>query len=349
MESGQEIRGMTFGRWTVLDTYEKTKKGEKKWLCRCSCGTERYVLERSLKSGGSLSCGCLRKEEARKAAAHDLTGKVFGDLTVVGRSDRQAGNRGLWWRCQCACGTVYDVLGSLLVTGRKTHCGCKSEKKYAYCDITGQRFGRLTALRPTKERDAKGYVLWKCRCDCGKEVDVPYNSLVYANQRSCGCRKKEHDQALRGYLTHIDGTSLEMLASQKVPVNNTTGVRGVYLIKGKYVAKLVFQKKAYYLGAYGTLEEAAEARKEAEGELFQATVEYHARWQERADADPEWAKANPIQIHVTKVNGNLKIAFLPVLDSYAQPQAISETEKMEGRNVRKEKRTQERYAAALSG
>ena len=71
------------GRWVVLGQYVKTAKGEKKWLCRCECGTERYVLERALKSGGSLSCGCLRKERAAQAVAHDLTGMRFGDLTVI--------------------------------------------------------------------------------------------------------------------------------------------------------------------------------------------------------------------------------------------------------------------------
>lgn len=50
-------KGQRFGRWTLLDKVVTTAQGEKKHLCRCDCGTERYVLERSLKSGGSLSCG----------------------------------------------------------------------------------------------------------------------------------------------------------------------------------------------------------------------------------------------------------------------------------------------------
>ena len=55
-----------------------------------------------------------------------------------------------------------------------------------------------------------------------------------------------------------------MLKSDKLPKNNTTGVRGVYRIWGKYVAKIVFQKKQYHLGSYDSLEEAALARREAE-------------------------------------------------------------------------------------
>ena len=49
------VPGTVIGRWTVFDSYKKTFKGEKKWLCRCKCGSERYVLERSLMYGGSLS------------------------------------------------------------------------------------------------------------------------------------------------------------------------------------------------------------------------------------------------------------------------------------------------------
>ena len=46
------------------------------------------------------------------------------------------------------------------------------------------------------------------------------------------------------------GTSVAILKSKKVPTDNISGYKGVYFIRGKYVAKIVFQKKAYYLGAY---------------------------------------------------------------------------------------------------
>lgn len=34
-----------------------------------------------------------------------------------------------------------------------------------------------------------------------------------------------------------------MLKSKKIPTDNTTGYKGVYLIRGKYVAKIVFQNE----------------------------------------------------------------------------------------------------------
>lgn len=58
-------------------------------------------------------------------------------------------------------------------------------------------------------------------------------------------------------LTHVAGTSIDYLRSRKMPRNSSTCVKGVYLIKGKYHAKIVFQKKQYWLGSFSSLEDAA--------------------------------------------------------------------------------------------
>lgn len=311
--------GDRFGRWTVQNDCLITAKGERKWLCLCECGAERYVLERSLKSGGSLSCGCLRKEKAAEAVSYDLNGRVFGELTVLHPSEHQRKNGGVWWTCQCSCGSKYECPASLLITGRRTHCGCKTNRGRP-TDITDQRFERLTALYPQKERDERGSVVWHCRCDCGNEIDIPYNDLLYCNTKSCGCQKKEHDKALKNYLTHVEGTSLDMIKSKKLPADNTTGYKGVYLIRGKYMAKIVFQKKQYFLGTYEKIEDAANARRKAEEVLFDEFAEYYASYSSRAEASPEWAKENPIQIHVKKEGADLSVEILPSLTGDKNPE-----------------------------
>lgn len=301
---GDEFVGSKFGRWTVLGEYIKNNKQERKWLCRCECGTERYVLERGLKYGSSQSCGCLRKENHEKAVALDLSGKQFGELTVLERTFEKSANRGVRWLCQCSCGNAYVATGTLLVQGKKTHCGCKKRRDYNSKDITGKKFSKLTALYPMKQRDERGSVIWHCRCDCGNEVDVSYNVLMYTHQKSCGCQKKEFEQHIHEFLTHIDGTSVDILQSKKIPVNNTTGVKGVYFIRGKYVAKIVFQKKQYFLGAYESLEEAAVARQEAEKQVNDVVVAHYNRWKDKAEKDSLWAQDNPIYITVTKDRRN---------------------------------------------
>lgn len=307
-----DLKGNVFGRWTIVGDFILTPKGERKWLCWCECGTERYVFERSLKSGGSVSCGCVRKENAAKAIAHDLSGQLFGDLMVLRVAKNQRKNGGVWWTCLCECGQEYDVPGTLLVTGRRTHCNNKIHKKYFQKDISGQKFRRLTAMYPTAERRRHGGVVWHCRCECGNEVDIPYNQLVYCNMVSCGCKKNEHDRNLRMYLTHVNGTSIDILRSKKVPSNSTTGVRGVYLIRGKYVAKIVFQKKAYVLGSFSDFEDAVQARKEAEEILFDGVTAYYDRWKNVAERDRLWADENPFQVFVEKsAIGGIQVSFLP--------------------------------------
>ncbi len=201
-----------------------------------------------------------------------------------------------------------------MVSGRKTHCGCKGVKNYASSDISGRHFGRLTAQYSTKKRDIKGFVIWHCRCDCGNEIDVSYNNLMYCGQQSCGCKKKEHDKALAGYLTHVDGTSIDALKSDKIPKNNTTGVKGVYFIKGRYLAKIVFQHKQYFLGTYESLEAAAETRKKAEDLLNEKVVGFYEKYAEKAAADPAWAKDNPMKIHVSRSDsGELDVTIQPTI------------------------------------
>ena len=244
----------------------------------------------------------MRKERASQALSLELTGQQFGDLTVLHRTSDPSTNGGNQWLCQCSCGRLYQTSASLLATGRRTHCNdmVAHPKHYAFSDITGQRFQYLLALYPLPQRNTKGMILWHCRCDCGNEINIPYNELVYSNRVSCGCRKKIHEEQLHQFLTHVAGTSMEMLKSAKLPKDNTTGCKGVYRIRGKYVAKIVFQKRAYYLGTYDNFEDAALARKQAETNIFGCVADYYAKWKIKADADPSWGEQNPIRISIDK-------------------------------------------------
>lgn len=56
-------------------------------------------------------------------------------------------------------------------------------------DLTGGRFGYLTALYPVHS-ERNGRLLWHCRCDCGKECDVEPSNLIFSTTRSCGCLRR---------------------------------------------------------------------------------------------------------------------------------------------------------------
>ena len=59
-----------------------------------------------------------------------------------------------------------------------------------FVDLTGQRFGRLTAL-DRAGTSGGGSATWRCLCDCGKETVVIGSSLRSGFTRSCGCLSAE--------------------------------------------------------------------------------------------------------------------------------------------------------------
>lgn len=62
-----------------------------------------------------------------------------------------------------------------------------------FIDVQGQKFGRLTAIEPVRERDKNGRitVMWVCKCDCGNIVKTSANKLRTGHTRSCGCLQKQ--------------------------------------------------------------------------------------------------------------------------------------------------------------
>ena len=57
-------------------------------------------------------------------------------------------------------------------------------------DISGQKFGRLTALKPVG-KDKYGAVIWLCECACGKKIKTLGGRLRNGQTKSCGCYKKD--------------------------------------------------------------------------------------------------------------------------------------------------------------
>lgn len=90
------------------------------------------------------------------ALFQDLTGRVFGRLTVLERAPRV--DRRIRWKCRCACGTLVTVAGErLTVTDAPTRsCGCLQRERSADAK-------RTHGMKGTRE-----YRAWKGmrqRCD----------------------------------------------------------------------------------------------------------------------------------------------------------------------------------------
>lgn len=119
----------------------------------------------------------------------DLTGKRFGNLTVIEMAGRT--KRGeITWRCQCDCGNEKNVVGGSLKNGYTKSCGCiAKETVYKCTDLTGKRFGRLLVIKRA-ENEGKG-VMWLCKCDCGNEIIASGRDMKRGHKKSCGCYKHE--------------------------------------------------------------------------------------------------------------------------------------------------------------
>lgn len=61
-------------------------------------------------------------------------------------------------------------------------------------DISGQKFGRLTAIRRLEFRPKPcggGRSIWLCSCNCGGETKVAVTDLRAGRRVSCGCLRRE--------------------------------------------------------------------------------------------------------------------------------------------------------------
>ena len=52
----------------------------------------------------------------------------------------------------------------------------------------GNKYGRLTVIERAENKNG---VRWRCRCECGKEIEVLGTSLRSGNTKSCGCLQKQ--------------------------------------------------------------------------------------------------------------------------------------------------------------
>lgn len=107
--------------------------------------------------------------------------------------------------------------------GVSTCChAARSEHTRAFqrLDITGQVFGRLTALSWEKEG---GKTKWNCSCSCGGTAKVVVFKLTTGATQSCGCLLKEANRSR--LLTHggssspLYGTWQQMLRRCDLPTH----------------------------------------------------------------------------------------------------------------------------------
>lgn len=106
----EDLSGRVFGRLTVI-----RRAANRKFLCRCECGTETEVYAPSLKTGATTSCGCYRREFRKKS--HDPA--VGNEYSVYKRTARDNGRE---------FSLTIDEFESI-ITAPCVYCGDKPSRK----------------------------------------------------------------------------------------------------------------------------------------------------------------------------------------------------------------------------
>ena len=110
--------GNRYGKLTVIEQVGSSPDGHTRWLCKCDCGGTHIAFTSNLTRGRTTNCGCKKSP--------DLTGQVFGKLTILGRSDKRyiSGSRTYpMWECQCECGIITQRTTAWLKNSG--NCMCK--------------------------------------------------------------------------------------------------------------------------------------------------------------------------------------------------------------------------------
>lgn len=273
-----DLTGRRYGRWLVLKR-APNRNGRVFWTCKCDCGTIKDVPGGALRQGQSQSCGCITRERlSRRFEAHheNIKGKRFGRWTVLEKAPSRNGR--VYWTCQCDCGTVKNILGSSLTRKKSESCGCVNRDRLLlrhdnfHQTLIGQKFGRLTVIAKSHVNH-HGQVLLRCKCDCNGPnsiVNVVTSHLTTGKTKSCGCINVEILRSLCEF-----GTNTYAIASDKISRRNTSGVKGVYKHRDKWIAEIMFRGKKYHLGTYNDLEAATRARKEAEDKLHRNFLKWY--------------------------------------------------------------------------
>ena len=208
-----DLVGRSFGRLTVIRDSGRREGSNIIWECFCSCGRTEAVFTtgKRLRTGKTKSCGCWRREELSRIRTVDMVGHVFGRSVVVRDSGKRRGKTrhsgAVLWECRCfgkssfgndACKQVFlATRGDILEKG-VVSCGCyrNERSRENAIDVSGSRFGKLVALRPTDDRSGHD-VVWICLCDCQAGLAEPtytkasLGSLRSGHTQSCGCFRRE--------------------------------------------------------------------------------------------------------------------------------------------------------------
>jgi hypothetical protein len=221
----------------------------------------------------------------------DLTGQVFGKLTVQDYYGKDKFGKRLWY-CICSCGSNKKVITctSNLKRDITKSCGChRTERireesykirRYNKYDLTNDYGVGYTYKNQIFYFDLIDYELIKDYSwhlsQHGYVASFINNKYIFMHDFIMPHDKDKevdhinhvHNDNRRDNLRIV--TRCQNGMNKKIHSNNTSGVTGVYWVKRqqKWFASITAYKKKYNLGYFSEFQDAVVCRKEAEKQLF---------------------------------------------------------------------------------
>ena len=160
--------GDKFGRLKVIEDLRLFKKNRGyKVICQCKCGNKKETYTFLLLNNKVKSCGCLNKDAKSLPKKRIEINDKFGRLIVKEKRDKGR------WYCQCSCGNMKLVNGSLLRTGSTKSCGCLNKEVHStgHGVITGSFFCDVKISAKNRHLDFN--------------IDIEYLDKLFKKQNGC--------------------------------------------------------------------------------------------------------------------------------------------------------------------
>lgn len=143
-------------------------------------------------------------------------GEKYGHLTTV-KYVGVVKNRHSW-ECLCDCGNVVIKTESSIKSSKINVCNSRCRCLY---DISGKRFSNLTVIDSViKNNNGHKDRMWRCVCDCGKEVYAKKYELEKRHTTSCGCKRSERSRRVNTIHGHSKSKICIILRGMKQRCQN---------------------------------------------------------------------------------------------------------------------------------
>lgn len=203
----------------------------------------------------------------------DLTKERFERLVVIERAENNKHGHARW-KCQCDCGKITIVSSRNLVTGNTKSCGCLSAEtrkkvntKHGMCRSVEYNTWRGMLERCNNPKNI-AYQRYGGRnitvCDRWYKFENFFEDMGF-RPKELTIERRDNEEGYSKTNCYWANKTVQS-RNRRISKTNKTGVRGVRWnkVSKRYQVNIGCGYKQLFLGCFTELEQAVEARKQAE-------------------------------------------------------------------------------------